>query len=243
MYKVHLEWQTRVCPVGVASLTRQFRRYFNRFEGRIREPPYAVYDDLAYTQGNPPTVLRSPTVDYEIGTAEEFMAGPNLEEYRERLRGFANDLGKEDEVMQNVYPSNEHLHDIGDLYNFGALGRNPSSIPPESPFPDQHQINEPVFSNLEAYQIADAPGFTNNHDPQGFTNNPDTRGFARSGTAQDLPPFELGSIPSSQHSMSLLFDETDIDLLENDLFGDMPDMPALDGTFDQNFLEFLDTHQ
>ena len=62
MYEVHLEWQTRVCPVGVASLTRQFRRYFDRFEGRIREPPFAVYDDLAYTHGSPPERYQSPHV-------------------------------------------------------------------------------------------------------------------------------------------------------------------------------------
>src|SRR5580692_3683860 len=98
MYEVHLEWQTRVCPVGVATLIRQFRRYFDRFEGRIQEPPYAVYDDLAYTQGSPPTVIRSPTLEHDlgstggimphdIGSAGGIMTGPNLEEYRERLRG------------------------------------------------------------------------------------------------------------------------------------------------------------
>jgi hypothetical protein len=235
MYKVHLEWQSRVCPIGVASLTRQFRRYFDRFEGRIREPPYAVYDDLAYTQGSPPTVIQSPTVDHDIGTAGGIMAGPNLEEYRERLRGFAFDVDNK-EVMQNLYPSNEHQQNIGDLYNFGALVQNQHPIPSELHFSDQNQINEPVFSNVGSFHIPDAPGFTGD------------------GTTQDVSPFELASMTSSQLSMrgtgpqmsdeiSILFDEADIDLLENDLFGDMPDMPGLDGIIDQNFLEFLDSHQ
>src|SRR5271170_5233052 len=100
MYEVHLEWQTRVCPVGVASLTRQFRRYFDRFEGRIREPPFAVYDDLAYTQGQPPERFQSPVVGRDNGHMGGMVAGPNLEEYRERLRGFAMDLGKEEDDMQ-----------------------------------------------------------------------------------------------------------------------------------------------
>jgi len=174
------------------------------------------------------------------------MAGPNLEEYRERLRGFALDVSEEDEVMQHVFLSNEHLHDIGDLYNFGALMQNLSPLSPEIQFTDQHdqhRIHDPVFSNLETYQISDAPGFASNQDPQGVSGNLDTQGFAGNGTSHGLSPFELASIPSSQHSMSLLFDDADIDLLENDLFGDMPDMPGLDGTFDQNLLDFLDTHQ
>ena len=96
MYEVHLEWQTRLCPIGVASLTRQFRRYFDRFEGRIREPPFAVYDDLAYTQGSPPERHRSPYVPRDTLNMGGIVAGPgpNLEEYRERLRGFSIDLGK-----------------------------------------------------------------------------------------------------------------------------------------------------
>ena len=205
-----------------------------------------MYDDLAYTQGNAPTVLGSPTIEHDIGAAGGIMAGPHLEQYRDRLRGFALDVSKEDEAIQNVYLSNEHLYDIGDLYDFGALMQNPSLLSPEIQFSDQHdqhRIHEPLFSNLETYQIPDAPGFASNHDPQNFTSNPDTQGIAGNGTAHGLSPLELASIPSSQHSMSLLFDEPDIDLLENDLFGHMPDMPGLDSTFDQNLLDFLDTHQ
>jgi len=239
MYEVHLEWQTRVCPVGVASLARQFRRYFDRFEGRIREPPYAVYDDLAYTQGSPPTVLRSPTLEHDIGSAGGIMTGPNLEEYRERLRGFALDLGKPDDLMQNVFPSNEHQHDIGDLYNFGTTPRNQSSLAPGIQFTDANKLDESVFSSLEPFTISDHQPFQTND--QSYSGN---------GT-QGLSPFELASITSSHHSgqapmsdeIGLLFDETDIDMLENDLFGDMPDMPGLDGIIDQNFLDFLDTQQ
>ena len=91
MYEVHLEWQTRVCPVGVASLKRQFRRYFDRFEGRIREPPFAVFDDLAYTQGSPVEKFKSPPRERDIGNAVGMTTGRNLDEYRERLRGFAMD--------------------------------------------------------------------------------------------------------------------------------------------------------
>jgi hypothetical protein len=241
MYEVHLEWQTRVCPVGVATLIRQFRRYFDRFEGRIREPPYAVYDDLAYTQGSPPTVIRSPTLEHDIGSAGGIMTGPNLEEYRERLRGFALDLGKPDHAMQNVFPSNEHQqHDIGDLYNFGTTIQNHTSMAPGIHFTDANQLDESVFSSLEPFSISDHHHSFQN-DPQPFSGN---------GT-QGLSPFELASIASSHHSgqppmsedLSLLFDETDIDMLENDLFGDMPDMPGLDGIIDQNFLDFLDTQQ
>lgn len=254
MYEVHLEWQTRVCPVGIASLTRQFRRYFDRFEGRIREPAYAVYDDLAYTQGSPPTVIRSPPIERDIGTAGGIIAGPNLEEYRERLRGFAGDLGKEDDLMLTVYRSNEHKYDIGELYNFGAHVQNHPPIPPEFQFPDQNLLNEPVFSHLEPFPIHDAQAFTSIHDRQGFSANPDPQGFSGNGTTQGLSPFEFASIASSHPSisgtglqmsgeMSMLFDEADIDMLDNDLFGDMPEMPGLDGIIDQDFLEFLDTHQ
>src|ERR1700694_1440749 len=117
MYEVHLEWQIRVCPVGASSLARQFRRYFDRFEGRIREPPYTVYEDLAYTQGEPPTTNSEKRASVDVSNGG-IVAGPNLEEYRERLRGFAMDLGREDGAMQGVYTPNPPSNDLSDLYNF-----------------------------------------------------------------------------------------------------------------------------
>lgn len=210
MYEVHLEWQTRVCPVGVTSLARQFRRYFDRFEGRIREPPYAVYDDLAYTQGDPPTKNPSPPPSVSNGG---MLAGPNLEEYRERLRGFAMDLGREgDDVMQGILTPNPPSNDLSDLYNFSF------SRPDETIFLDPFtQTSSATF-------------------PQ-----------------TTLSPFDIGSIPTTslpggatttQEIPDFLFDEDQLAFGGfDDLFGDMPDMPGLDGAIDQGFLEFLDTTQ
>jgi hypothetical protein len=232
MYDVHVEWQTRVCPVGVTSLTRQFRRYFDRFEGRIKEPPYAVYDDLAYTQGNPPEKSVSPQVERNIPSPEELMKGPNLEEYRERLKGFAMDLGKEDDVMLGVFsPDQQSLStdlDLADLYTFPE---QPLSVPSYSQPVDQ------VFAKLDPFE-----GMS---DVQRFTSGPQTL----------LSPYDVGSIPTSGSQQSgvpigtvempdFLLDQGDGELVFDnwdEMFGDMPEMPVLDGFIDQGFLEFLDT--
>lgn len=236
MYEVHLEWQTRVCPVGVASLTRQFRRYFDRFEGRIREPPYAVYDDLAYTQGSPPEVVKSPLAQNKVVKNTVMMTGPNLEEYRERLRGFAMDLGKDDGMTEVSFPE-EPQADLRELYNFSVL-------PDTSNYADSTDniTDHFMFSNMDPFAGTSTTGLQN---VQGNM----------------LSPFELGSIPtsSSHHSTAggsgappnnedempnFLFDEENQSMFGNfdDIFGDMPDMPGLDGVIDQGFLQFLDTN-
>jgi hypothetical protein len=245
MYEVHSEWQTRVCPVGVASLTRQFRRYFDRFEGRIREPPFAVYDDLAYTQGKLPVVKReSFRADQEIESLNGgIVSGPNLEEYRERLRGFAIDLGKDDEPMTGVAVQ-EDSADLGELYNFPVLQQLQQLQQSTSVSNFDDPVDHSVFASL---------------DPFTYTVIPDSQTFQSTTVTSVLSPFDLGSIQtvSSQHSVAattgqnsedipqLLFEDTDFGGFENfdDMFGDMPDMPGLDGAIDQGFLEFLDTTQ
>jgi hypothetical protein len=238
MYKVLLEWQTRVCPVDVASLTRQFRRYFDRFEGRIREPPFAVYDDLAYTQGSPPERFQSPHVGRDTGSIGGMVTGPNLEEYRERLRGYAIDLETEDDVMQNVFTAGEEQQaaDFDDLYNIPMI-------------PDQQQTLTANYTNT----IEDS-GFSN---LDGFTTIPRSGYPTTTTTRQVFNPLDLGSIPTlgsfpsatataggiqtSEDALDFKLDEGEF--VWDDIFGDMPDMPGLDGVIDQGFLEFLDTPQ
>src|SRR5271154_1069963 len=94
MYNVHSEWQGRLIPLSDRDVTRQFRRYFDRFEGRIREPPYAVYDDLAYTQGIPPIKQLSPIMtggpemNKSTKRSREPSDGPYLKDYLERLQRY-----------------------------------------------------------------------------------------------------------------------------------------------------------
>jgi hypothetical protein len=240
MYEVHMEWQTRGCPVGIGSLTGQFRRYFDRFEGRIREPPFAVYDDLAYTQGSPIEKFSRPNTERDIGNVGGMITGPNLDEYRERLRGFAMDLVKEDVTQEVLPPATTELSatDLAEIYNFPIMNEQLPPLPPVPAAGNYNQrMEDSLFSNL---------------DP--FTAIPETRvpRFPPS-----LSPFELGSIHSTsshqstattmgQPSEELLdfpFDEGDIGFENLDLFGDMPDMPGLDGVIDRGFLEFLDTQQ
>ena len=238
MYEVHLEWQTRVCPVGVSSLARQFRRYFDRFEGRIREPPYAVYDDLAYTQGSPPEMIKSPVAQEPAVKGNAMMTGPNLEEYRERLRGFAMDLGKEDGMTEVTFPEEEPQTDLGELYNFSVL-------------PETANYADSVDNMQERFNFS-------NMDP--FAGTPTTG--LQNVQSNMLSPFELASIhtSSSHHSTGhntagaqqdednvlpdFLFDEENDAMFGNfdDIFGEMPDMPDLDGVIDRGFLQFLDTN-
>src|SRR5579859_914831 len=236
MYEVHVEWQTRVCPVGVASLTRQFRRYFDRFEGRIREPPYAVYDDLAYTQGVPPERNLSPRSSRDADSMSGgMMTGPNLEEYRERLRGFAIDLGREDDgMMQGVYAAEEPSQpaDLGELYNFHLLSTDQNNHQAYSDTVENH-----LFANMSPFTAV-------NQQP----------GMAM-GQSNVLSPYGLGSIHtgSSHHSAGLapggqasedmldfLFDEGELAFEFDDLFGDMPELPRLDGALDPGFFHFLE---
>src|SRR5215471_16734282 len=182
MYGVHQEWQTRVHPIGVGSLTRQFRRYFDRFEGRIREPPFAVYDDLPYTRGSPPERYKSHPVPRDPSNVGGMVAGPNLEEYRERLRGFAMDLGKEDDSMQST-DEQQQPAGFGELY----------SIPM---FPDDQQphsrnyantTEDSVFSNLQPFAGPES-GYETTVAP----------------ASQGLSPFALGSV----HTISSYQSET-----------------------------------
>ena len=241
MYEVHLEWQTRVRPVGVGSLPQQFRRYFDRFEGRIKEPPFAVYDDLTYTQGSPPERYHSPQVGRDTSNVGGMVAGPNLEEYRERLRGFAMDLGKGDDVMQGVYSVGEQQPaDLGNLYNIPMFSdqQQPHTGSYANTIPDS------VFSNVEPITTIPESGYQTTIVP----------------ASQRFSPFDLGSIHTisphqsgaaavvtaqfSEELPDFTFDEPEFGI-ENfdDLFGEMPEMPGLDGVIDQGFLEFLDTQQ
>jgi hypothetical protein len=250
MYQVHLEWQTRVCPVGVASLTRQFRRYFDRFEGRIREPPFAVFDDLAYTQGTPVSKLNSPSVERgDIGNVVGMTTGPNLDEYRERLRGFAMDLGKDDDVMSGIFNISERNADLAELYTFPPPLSIPS-IKTEGPHPASTTSAQSFSNTIDGNLFSGLDPFT---PPMGKAQS-----FEPSPSGAILSPFELASIhsTSSHHSAGLpgrlaseelgefLYDGEDLGVEQmDDLFGDMPDMPGLDGIIDPAFLEFLDGAQ
>jgi hypothetical protein len=241
MYEVHLEWETRVCPVGVQSLTRQFRRYFDRFEGRIREPPYAVYDDLAYTQGSPPAAKNgqptAPSADQGHASAspEErvvsgFVTGPNLEEYRERLRGFAMDLGNDDDVMLGVVAPDEPAPtDLGELYNF------PTSL-------QEHTSPTATRGYAESLDNMFSNPFTGISEADNFQ----TAG----GHPTIVSPFDMATqgltaaapIQTEEELPDYLFEGEEFGYQNfEDLFADIPEMPDLDGVIDQGFLQFLDS--
>jgi hypothetical protein len=218
MYEVYLEWQTRLRPVGMTSLARQFRRYFDRFEGRIREPPFAVFDDLAYTQG-PLPLSQIETSDIGITT------GPNLDEYRERLKRLAMDLGEEDVLMQGIF--NPENQDLSELYAFPQPGPSiPNPIPTQN-FPNTIENSLfPILNTITTPLVE--PSFNQTV----------------------LSPFGLASIHStSSHSVpgqkneefgELVYDGDEIYTEMDDLFGEMP---GLDGVLDPAFLEFLDGTQ
>ena len=241
MYEVHLEWETRVCPVGVQSLTRQFRRYFDRFEGRIREPPYAVYDDLAYTQGSPPAAKNGqPTAPstnqgQTSGSPAErvvsgMVTGPNLEEYRERLKGFAMDLGNDDDVMLGVVVPNEPAPtDLGELYNFPTALQEHTSPTITRGYAESldNMFSNPFTGISEAGNFQTAGGQPNIVSPFDMA----TQGSSAAApiqTEEELPDF--------------LFEGEEFGYQNfEDLFADIPDMPGLDGVIDQGFLQFLDS--
>jgi hypothetical protein len=240
MYEVHLEWETRVCPVGVQSLTRQFRRYFDRFEGRIMEPPYAVYDDLAYTQGSPPAAKNgqatAPAANQwqtRASPAERVvggMTGPNLEEYSERLRGFEMDLGNDDDVMLGV-PDEPAPTNLGELYNYPTTLQEHTSPTTTRGYAESL---DNMFSNP-------------------FTGISETGNFqTASGQSNILSPFDMATQGSAASAPLKSEEELPDYLYEGeefgyqnfeDLFADMPDMPDLGGVIDQGFLQFLDSSQ
>jgi hypothetical protein len=106
----------------------------------------------------------------------------------------------------------------------------------------------PEAQTTESDDLGDLYNFT-------FLQNPPESGtldpFAQSTTttfAQNmLSPFDLGISSGSQGAgqlseMDFLFDQGDFSFGDLDeFFGDMPDMPGLNGAIDQGFLEFLDT--
>lgn len=237
MYDVHLEWQTRVCPVGVASLAREFRRYFDRFEGRIREPPFAVYDDLAYTQGSPPERYHSPHGGRGFRSVGGMASGPNLEEYRERLRGFALDLGKEVDVMKCVFSAGEQQQvvDFDDLYNIPVI---PDQRPPQTGN-YANTIEDSVYSDSDPFTIPESRYQTTTAAKQLFS--PLDLGNIHTTSSFPSAVTTAGGTQNSEDVLDFTFDEGDF--IWDDLLGDMPDMPGLDGVIDQGFLEFLDTQQ
>jgi hypothetical protein len=238
MYEVLLERQMRLCPVDATSLTRQFRRYFDRFEGRIREPPFAVYDDLAYTQGSTPERFQSVHAGRDTGSVGGMVTGPNLEEYRERLRGFAIDLGTEDDVMQRVFTAGEEQQaaDFDDLYNIPMIPNQQQTLTANY----ANTIEDSGFSNLDAFTTIPESGYPTTTTARQVFNPLDlgsvpTLGSFPSATAT------VGGMQNSEDSLDFKLDESDF--AWDDVFGDMPDMPGLDGIIDQGFLEFLDTPQ
>jgi len=252
MYNVHCEWQSRIIPLSDREVTRQFRRYFDRFEGRIREPPYAVYDDLAYTQGNPPVKQASPIVprDTEMkheGRSREPSDGPYLKDYLEQLQRYEMNIGKDDELMQSVYEAGERAQtaEVTDLYNFGLPTEQPS-IATQS---YANTVEDTTLSELSPFaQIPEIHGFPGAPVPVGNV----------------LSPFDLGSVQttSSQisgagvsvaqgseggHNVDFMIDEENAGGFENwdpglgEFLGGGGLPNFLEGYVDQGFLEFLDT--
>src|SRR5271156_3858751 len=192
MYNVHSEWQGRLIPLSDREVTRQFRRYFDRFEGRIREPPYAVYDDLAYTQGIPPMKQSSPIItrDTEMkqseGRSREPSDGPFLKEYLEQLQRYEMNIGKDDEVMQSVYEAGERAQaaEVTDLYNFGL----PTEQPPVATHSYANTVEDTTLSELSPFaQIPEMQGF---------------RGTRPIPGQNVLSPFDLGSVQTTSSQIS-----------------------------------------
>ena len=151
-------------------------------------------------------------------------------------------MEKEDDVIQGVYSTAEEQPpaDLGDLYNI-------SMFPDQQPQPGNYAntIEDSVFSNLEHFITMPESGYHTTTAP----------------ASQAFSPFDLGSIHTissrqsgtavggattqfSEEFPDFTFDEPEFGS-ENfdDLFGEMPEMPGLDGVIDQRFLEFLDMQQ
>ena len=223
-----MEWQTRACLVDGASLAHKFRRYFDRFEGRIREPPFAVYDDLAYTQGTPPERLQSPHTG-EVGGSGSV---EGMDGYREGLRSFAHGLGKEDDAIQDIFTTGElqQAVDFEDLYNFPILLEQQQSQAGNY----ANAMEDPGLSNLDPFTVPELGYQTNTATTQIFGG-----AEVRNSSTLSLFPSATTTADAIQDSeiYDFTFDEGDIIL---DLFDDLP---GLDRVTDQWFLEFLDTQQ
>ena len=153
-------------------------------------------------------------------------------------------------MMQVVFHTPEQNADLTELYNF----------PPQAPMP-------PVIKTEAApASTASVQSFTNTIDGNLYsTLDPftspivESQSFNRASTAGPvLSPFDLASIHSTSSHQSafapgrltsedlgeFLYDGEDLGVeTMDDLFGDMPDMPGLDGVIDSAFLEFLDSAQ
>jgi hypothetical protein len=237
MYKVHLEWQTRVCQVDVASSARQFRRYFDRFEGRVQEPPYAVCDDLTSTQETPPeknpdtSPQTSPGAQRDTQHDGQSSTGgvviPTLGGYREQLRGQLQGLQIE-------------------------LERDDSPAAPTFPEPPSTTKDfEDLYNTLQQPPAFVRGGFA---DPFTQTTTPFAQATASTTFPQSiLSPFNLGITETTAQSQShhpvsempdFLFEEGDLSFHSfgdfDDFMGDLPDLPGLNTTIvDQDFLAFL----
>ena len=218
---------------------RQFRRYFERFEGRIREPPFAVYDDLAYTQGSPPERKPTSPIRQDTGNLGAMLVDPDEDGFGKRLRGSGNEIIRGDAMAENfTFDGQFQSNDLWDLYNLPML---PEQQPP--PPTNYAESVEPLYQN------------TNPFGPM-----PEAQTFqSMSASPVVLSPFDLRSVKttSSHHSGSGVASGTQgtIDELPSyllpqggadgwdELFGDMPDLPALHGAFEPAFLDYLNTPQ
>lgn len=227
---MHLEWRTRLCPIGVATLAQQFRRYFDRFEGRIREPPFAVYDDLAYTEGNSPERPRTSPSQADIEHFGTMLMDPNEDGFGKRIRGFANDMGNP--MPENLtFDSQLQWNDLLDLYNL------PTGLPEQQPMSQASETVESLFQNTNPIgSISESFGSA--------SLSPAVRS-----------PFNLRNVQtSSQHSRvgstQGTMDDVSTYLLPQGgrdgwdaLFGDMPDISGMHGTFESAFLDYLNAPQ
>jgi hypothetical protein len=164
------------------------------------------------------------------------LAGPNLEEYRERLKGFAMDLSREEDGMEGVYMEEEHNADtdLGELYNFRFLPEQKYDTGFMDPFLEQ--ATQTTQNTQSTFPPAVSP----------FSGGPATN----VPTTNELNTGEIKMVVQGQGHMEqeqipdFLFDEGELSFRDfEDLFGDMPNMPGLDGAIDQGFLEFLGNAQ
>ena len=229
---MHLEGRTRLCPIGVATLTRQFHRYFDRFEGRIREPPFAVYDDLAYSEGTPPERPRTSPAQPDIEHISTMVVDPNEDGFGKRLQGFANDIGNP--MPENLtFDGQFQWNDLWDLYNLPTL-------PEQQPISQTSEYSETIESLFQ------------NTNPIGSM----SESFGSTSLSPAVrSPFNLRNVQtSSQHSRvgntQGTMDDVSTYLLPQGgrdgwdaLFGDMPDISGMHGNFESAFLDYLNPPQ
>ena len=145
LHSIHVEWHTRLCRISDTALPRYFRRYFERFEGRIKEPSFAVFDDLTYTQ------------ESKVERKLEALISPKIEQRRELFK-YGVDLAKEDTTRTTSTPTIAPAlsPEFGDLYGFPETTDWPTiashsatvedSVSSERPF--DHTHNESSFTLL-----------------------------------------------------------------------------------------------